>query len=349
MTTSLTSIVTRLTLISTLVALSACSGTGFLLGGSRYLYVSSGACYGGGVITSTGLGVISRYDPKTGVRTGPGIQYYSQSLNDQPAGIINYNPDYLMVLVENAAGRRIDLASKYNNGQINVFSQNATILATQLRGLSASADGSFFVSRATAIEKVAANKQRITSSGIIPYINAPAAPCATSTTNMTATVELPGGKLFYTHGAATPNNRVGLISAAGYIAAPNCLASQALPITTALPTAAIRHSSGFVLVAYGSTISGSNGIYAYTVDENANTISAPIVAYSNPSVINGPSAMVEDPTTGIVYVANSTSGSESIEAFTVDSNTGVMTRTTNQSLVSTEPYVRCVSGLVVSN
>ncbi len=341
----------KISLVSIIMValLSSCKSSTFLLSGKRYLYVASGACYGGGVTANSGLAVISRVGLDDVQIHGATINYYSQSPNDQPAGIANYDTNSLMVLVENAAGRRLDLASKYNSGQINIFSQNATILATAGRAISASSiDGSFFIARTTAVEKIASNKTRLTA-GAAAYINAPGGACATSNTNMTGALELPGGKLLFHHAAATPNNKIGMVSATGYLAAPDCLTTQAAPTTTALPTAMIRHSSGKILVAYGSTTSASNIIMSYTVNETTNTISGATVAYSNPSIVNGPSAMVEDTATGIVYISSATLGAESIEAFTFNSTTGVLSRVGSQPFIPLSQYVRCVSGMVVTN
>jgi hypothetical protein len=335
------------------LTLSACinllGGDSFLIdsNNNRYLYVASGACYGGGVTTNTGAGVISKYDLNTGARLGTVINYFAQSPNDQPVGLINYNNDYLMTLVENAAGRRLDLVSKIGTG-ISIFSQNAAILAAQLRGLASAADGGFYIARSTAVEKISASKQRITA-GANPYVNAPAAPCATSTTVMTQAIELPQGKILYTHAAATPNNRIGLISNTGYNIAGDCLAGTAGPTTTALPTAAVYVQDGsHTLVAYGSTTSGSNQIISYNVNETANTITGATQAYYNPNYVIGPSAMAYDSITGAVFVASSSIGAETIEKFTYDTTTRKLARVGSSPFIPLDVYVRCVSGMVVA-
>lgn len=336
-----------LVLISAAVQ-SGCESSTFLLSGTRYLYVASGACYGGGVTTNTGLATISRFGLDDGQIHGSTINYYSQSPNDQPVGIINYDSNNLMVLVENTNGRRLDLASKFNAGQISVFYQNATTLNGVGRSLSPSSiDGSVFVAKSTAIEKISANKQRLTA-GAAAYINAPGGACATSATVMTSAIELSGGKLLFSHAAANPNNKIGMISSTGYVAAGDCLTTQAAPFTTSLPTAMLLHSSGKLLVAYGSTTSASNVIMSYTVDTSGNTISGATTAYSNQSVVIGPSAMTEDRTTGVVYIASATVGAESIEAFTFDSSSGVLTRIGSTPFIPLNQYVRCVSGMVVA-
>lgn len=328
--------------------LSSCKTSSFMLAGTRYLYVSSGACYGGGVTTNTGLATITRFGLNDGQIHGASINYYAQSPNDQPAGIANYGDEYLMVVVENTNGRRLDLASKNNTGQISIFYQNATVLNGVVRSIFKSAlDGSFYVAKSTAIEKIAANKQRLTA-GANPIINGPGGACATSATVMTNAIELSSGKLMFMHAAATPNNKIGMISSTGYVAAADCLATQAAPFTTSLPTAMLMHSSGKLLVAYGSTTSASNVIMSYDVNQTANTISGATTAYSNQAVVSGPSAMVEDTATGIVYIASATVGSESIEAFTL-SSAGVLTRIGVQPFIPLNPNIRCVSGMVVAN
>lgn len=336
-------------LISTSSCLNLLGGDEFLIDRSttRYLYVASGACFGGGVTTNTGAGVISKYDLTTGSRLGTVINYFSQSPNDQPVGLINYNDDFLMTLVENAAGRRMDLVSKIGTG-VSVFSQNATILAAQLRGLASAADGGFYIARSTAVEKISGSKQRITA-GANPYINAPAAPCATSNTVMSQTIELPSGKLFFTHAAATPNNRIGLISSTGYNIAADCLASTAGPTTTALPTAvAYIGSATHTLVAYGSTTSSSNFVTSYNINETVNTITGATEAYYNPSYVIGPSAMAVDSTTNIVYIANSALGVETIERFTYNTTTRRLTRAGSAPFIAQDVYTRCVSGMVIA-
>jgi len=315
--------------------------------GDRYLYVASGACYGGGVTLSTGIGTISRYNLSTGERLGTVFNYtLNGSANDLPSGLINYSSSHLMVGIENTA-RRVDLLRKDGQG-INVFTQNATILAAPLRGIFPSQDGGFFIPRNTAVEKVSASGTRITIGAATAFIASPAAPCATSTTLMMGGVELPGGKILYIHAAATANNKFGLISSTGYAAAPDCLAAQVAPTTTALPTAIVRHSSGKILVAYGSTTSTSNFIYSYDVNETANTITNATLAYYNTSALNGPSSMVEDTVTGDVFVSSATIGLERIERFTYNSN-GTLTRVGSSPFISNSEYVRCVSGMVIAN
>jgi hypothetical protein len=166
---------------------------------------------------------------------------------------------------------------------------------------------------------------------------------------MTGALELSNGKLLFIHAAATPNNKIGMISSTGYVAAGDCLTTQAAPFTTSLPTAMLMHSSGKLLVSYGSTTSASNVIMSYDVDATANTISNAVTAYSNQSVVIGPSAMTEDTETGIVYISSATVGAESIEAFSFNSTSGTLTRIGSQAFIPLSQYVRCVSGMVVGN
>jgi len=278
---------------------------------SRYLYVASGrvsgatGCYGGGVTTSgaSAANTIVRYNLSSGTFDKV-IVDYSLS-NDIPISIKEYNSKYLLVLVENTGGRRVDLVEK-STGSRSSFFVNGTALSGVVRDFKILSDNTLLISKSTAVEKVATPNVRLTVSGA-PYINAPGGACATSTTLITSVAELPGGKLLFAHSAVSPNNKIGMVSQLGYSVVGDCLTTQVAPVATSLPTSMLVHSTGPLLVSYGSTTATSNAIYAYDVDETANTISNATSAYSTNTVINGPSAMTEDTKTGDVYIANATS------------------------------------------
>jgi hypothetical protein len=207
--------------------------------------------------------------------------------------------------------------------------------------------GSLLVSKTTAIEDFASNKSRITQ-GANPYVNAPAGACATSATLISSVTALPSGKIVYTHAAATPDNKFGVISSTGYASPTDCLAAQTAPNTTALPTSAIMHSDGTTLiVGYGSTTAASNYIYTYTLNNSTGAISSPVAAFTDFTIVNGISAMAEDSTTNIVYVANATSTSNTVEAFTLSG--GTMTRIGSTPYLESSVYTRCVSSMIVSS
>lgn len=311
----------------------------------RYLYVASGACYAGGVATSAGSATISRFNLSTGAKET--IIDYTLSPGDFPVGMVDYDSDSILTAVENASGRRIDSVNKRGLGR-STFLSNSTALSGVLRSLKPTADGGLLVAKVTAVERFNSSRARVTA-GASPYINAPAAPCATVTTAMIDVVELSNGKMIFAHAAATPNNRFGIISSSGYNVAGDCLAAQAAPTTTALPTAMLYLPGGNLLVAYGSTTSTSNFIYAYSINETTNAITGATVAYSNVSVVNGPSAMVYDPETELVYVANGISSYNSIEKFTFDSTAKTLTRVGSTPFINATVETRCISGMVVSN
>lgn len=310
---------------------------------SGILYVASGSCYAGGVATSTGIATVTAFDLSSGRQLSVLADYNTFSAGDQPVGIANYDKEHLLVLVENTAGRRVDLVRK-DGRAVSTYITNATALNGIVRGLEILTDNSLLVSKSSAIERFSGSKARITQ-GANPYVNAPAAPCATSTTLISSLAVLPNEKIVYAHAAASPNNKLGIISAAGYAAAPDCLAAQAAPATTALPTSLLFHSSGKLLATFGSTTTASNLTYAYDVNIATNVISAPINAYFNTSVVNGPSAMTEDPITKEVLIANGNANFNTIERFSFNPTTKLLTRKPGPSFIPPQSYTRCVSAM----
>jgi hypothetical protein len=202
------------------------------------------------------------------------------------------------------------------------------------------------VSKSNSIEKFSVAKARVLQ-GASPYVNAPGLGCATSTTLISSVTTLPNGKILFAHSAATPNNKLALISSTGYATTADCLTSQAAPNTTAMPSALLFHSSGKLLAAYGSSTASSNFVYAYDVDMIANTISNPTAAFNDASTVNGPSAIAEDPTTGEVYVANGNQNFNTIEKFTFDPTTKLLSRVPGQPFLGSQIYTRCVSDMKV--
>jgi hypothetical protein len=312
---------------------------------SRYLYVASGSCYGGGVTTSTGTGTVSRFDLKTGAWLSLVQDYNTSSPGDQPVGIANYDRDRLLVTIENTSGRRVDLISKVG-GAFSTYLTNSTALNAVLRAVLLLPDKSVLISKSSAIEKFSSGKSRVLV-GANPYVSAPASSCATSTTLISSMISLSDGKIVFAHAAATPNNKIALISASGYSTTADCLAAVSAPTTTALPSAILLHSSGKLLVAYGSTTAGSNFVYAYDVDRSTNTINGATLAFSDIGVVNGPSAMVEDPATSDVLIANATSTFNTIERFSFNPGTKLLTRSSS-IFAGASAFSRCVTSMVVA-
>lgn len=313
----------------------------------RYLYVASGACYGGGVTLSTGSATVVKYDLQNGAFSSSIVDYNSFALNDQPVGIQFFPGDKLLIGIENAGGRRIDVVGRDGSG-LTTYLANTTAINTTLRGLTVLLDGSILAAKLTAIEKFSPSRARVTQ-GANPWVNAPAAPCATSTTAMSNVTTLTNGLIVYTHAAATPNNRIGVISSTGYVAAADCKASLAGPTTTALPTAVVFHSGvNKLLVAYGSTTAASNFIYSYDINASTGALSNATLAYSDAAIINGPSAMTVDPDTGVLYVANATNSFNNVQRFSVASN-GTLTLIDSLPFINSTIYSRCISGMLVGN
>lgn len=309
---------------------------------AKRLYIVSGSCYGGGVTVSVGPAqTVAKFNLGTGLLEKVVIDYNSVAPGDSPVSIYEYDANNILVLVENTGGRRIDLVRKDGSGY-STYLTNATALSAILRSMVMLSDFSLLVSKSSAIEKFNAAKSRVTV-GANPYVNAPAGACATSTTLISSVNVHSSGKIVMTHAAATPNNKIASISAAGYAAGGDCLSGVAGPATTALPTQALFHSSGKLLVSFGSTTLGSNFIYSYDFNGTSGVISNPLVSYNNSSIVNGPSKMVEDTETGDVYVANVTSTFNTVEKFTYSS--GVLTRVNGNTFIPSGIYTRCIADM----
>jgi len=312
---------------------------------SQYsLYVASGSCYGGGVATSAGpANTIAKFNLTSGQLDDIIIDYNQVAPGDSPVAIYDYDDSHLLVLIENTAGRRIDKIRK-DGGGYTTYLTNATALSAVLRSFILLSDLSLLVSKSTSIEKFNGAKARITV-GANPYVSAPAGSCATSTTLISSVTALSSGKIVYTHAAATPNNKVGVIAATGYTGAADCLSATAGPTTTALPTRALLHSGGKLLVSFGSTTLASNFIYSYDINNTTGAITNPLVAFSDTSYVNGPSSMAEDPETGDVLVANVTSTFNTIEKFQYTS--GTLVRASGATFIPSNVYTRCISDIKV--
>lgn len=313
--------------------------------GRKYLYVASGACYTGGVAVSTGSATVAKFDLNSGAFSGVVVDYNTQP-GDQPAAFRQFGANYFLVSVENTAGRRIDIL-KNDGTELTTYLTNTTALNAILRDLVVLADSSLLVTKASAIEKFSPSRARVTQ-GASAFVNAPAGSCATSTTVMTSAITLPNGKIVYAHAAASPNNKVGVISETGYAAGADCLAAQSAPVATALPTAVAYHQlSGKLLVAYGSTTSSSNAIYSYDVDLDSGAISNETEAWQDTAIVYGPSEMTIDQSTGDIFVANGASTYNNIERFTLNSN-GELDKVGTVPFINTNIYTRCVSGLEIA-
>lgn len=305
------------------------------------LYVASGGCYGGGVALTAGSGTIAAFDSTTGALRRVVLDYTTYSPGDVPVSISDYDSTRLLVTVENASGRRLDLVNKDGSGSAT-FLTNSTALSGVLRAAQLLTDGSVLVSKSTMIEKFAASKSRITQ-GANAYIQSPASTCATTATLIDAIATTSNGKILYAHSAVTPNNKVVMIAQSGYSLTTDCLATQAAPTTLAMPTALLVHSSGDLLVAYGSTTIASNTVHSYKLNITTNAITAATQSYYDGSIVNGPSAITENPTDSNIFVANALSTMNTIERFSYNPTTQTMTRV--EGRIGPNLYTKCVSAM----
>lgn len=343
---------------------------------SRYLYVSSGACYSGGGNTTfsntTSANVVYRINLDTGIRESIIADYNASpaQVGDSPVGLANVDSDSIYVLVENTTttgARRIEKVEK-SSGNRTLFSNNTTALSAQLRDLNLLSNGDMLISKSTAIEKITSSNVRITQ-GANPFINAPAAPCATSTTLHSKMIALNNGNIVFLH-AATSQNRFAIISSTGYAAAADCKAAQSAPNTSSFPVAAAYDGvNSKLIVAYAgsATTTDINSIYAYTVNESTNAVSGAQKIYdanlypaTYPYLLYGISEMVFDSSTSSLYVATAintatTVASYAIEKFSYDAtkigsdNTHVLTRSGTTPFYPYGADTKCISSMVIGD
>lgn len=345
---------------------------------SRYLYVASGACYSGGGNTAfsstTSSNLVYRINLATAVRDTVIADYNaspSQS-GDSPVGITSADSQHLYVLVENATAgaRRIEKIEKKADGARALFNNNTTALSTVLRGLRQLSNGDLLINKNTAIEKITSASIRITK-GANAFVNAPAAPCATSTTLMSKVTTLNNQFIVFLH-AATSQNRIGFVKAEGYAAAGDCTPAQAAPTAAAFPVAVAYDAvNSKLLVAYAgnSTTTDINSIYSYNVAETPTSValSSPNKIYdaslyptTYPYLLYGVSEMVLDPVENQLYIATAintatTVVNYAIEKFSYDpaqigvSNTAVLTRSGTTPFYSHGADTKCISSMIISD
>jgi hypothetical protein len=312
----------------------------------KFLYVVSGGCYAGGVaVTANGSSVLSRFIRATGEFDRVIYDFAANANGDIPVTVIDKNKDELYVIVENAGGRRIETINK-DSFDSSIYLTNTTALTGVIRHAALLNDNSILVSKSTAIEKFSSSRTRV-QMGANAYVQTPAGACATTATLITALGVLANGNIIYAHSAASPNNKINVISSTGYAAAPNCLSSIVAPNTTALPTALLNHSSGKLLVAYGSTTATSNFVYSYDVNLTTNVISNPILAYQDLANLNGPSAMTEDPVTGHILIANGNATFNNVQRFELNTTNGTLTLVDPTPFMPATLYSRCISSMTV--
>lgn len=339
---------------------------------SRYLYFSAGACYVGGLTASkvwsaSTSGVINKINLGTAALQGQNIvDYNAINAGDFPVGIADYSSvdsNYLLALIENTGGRRIDLVPRSGATTPSTWKVDSTGLpsgATVVRNLVATTDG-FLAVKSTAIEKYSNGKNRVTANAT-SYVNNPQGSCLTSNTAMTGVTISASGTMFFIHGAATPNNKIGVVVPAGTATntAADCLTTAAAPTTTARPTSIVFVPPSQILVSWVDTAPARDYIYAYDVTETGTAPAITAATLTNATditstiysagIIRGISAMAWDSTGGNLYVANgSTSMANTIEKFTYVSSSKTLTRVGTVPWFPAANDTQCINSMFVGN
>lgn len=315
--------------------------------GGPYLYVSSGSTYAGsGVTPSTASNTIVRYSLNGAFDKV--IYDYNATPGDSPVKMLNYDDNYLLVLVENAgANRRVDLVPKEPNpGTLpSGFLSNAAITGAVVRDIIQSFDGGWLISRNTLIEKFGASKQRITIGAATPWISAPTGLCGTSATLIPSIVEGPGNNIVFAHANAA-QNRIAMIKPTGWTGAgADCVFGIAAPTATHFPTTMLLHSSGKLFVNYSNNTGPIHAIYSY--DLSSTTISNAASAFADTTVSAGISSMVEM-SDGRILVSNAAPTLNTVEMLQYDSGANTLSRV-GTTFIYPSVYTRSISSMLIAN
>lgn len=306
----------------------------------KYIYVASGTTFAGtGVTMSTPVNVVARFkEDGTFDRI---VRDYTANASDSPVAMVDYDETHLLVAVENTSSRRVEVVAK-DGSTYTTWVTNAA-LTQPLTVMENTPDGGFLLAKGTAspngaIEKFSSAGGRVGA----PFITAPAGSCATSTTRFSGLAIGPSNNIFAAHAAASTNNKIIIISATGYSGAGDCLGATTGATANHIPTAIHYTASGVMLVGYGNNTGNIHQVYSYTA--SATALSGATVAFNNTSVLQGISVIAED-ADGAIYIASASSGSNTIEKFTLSG--GALTRVGTLPLIGPNVYTRSVSGIVV--
>lgn len=327
---------------------------------SRYLYIATGSCYVAGLTSESFSRRVSKVRLDNGVIDST-IADYNTAGSEYPTGLVNLDNDYMAVLVENSSGRRIDKVNKKRvipNSDISTFIPSNAGLSSQLRAMIGTSDGGLVLSRSAALERFTSSKTRVIVGASNPFANLTLGTCAGSTTLITAMAALSNGKIAFAHAAASPANRMGVISSAGFNVAGDCVATAA-PSASYYPTAMVyipsltTPNTGQMLVGYGPNAAatvGADAVITYDVNETTGAMTLVGDAFRDTNVLRGISAMAYDPSTLSVYVANgSTSQGNTIEKFFWNPVSKTMTRVGTSPYIGVNADTKCVTSMIVAN
>jgi hypothetical protein len=329
----------------------------------RYLYIATGTCYSGTgnttFTTSTASNLVYRIDLGSGIKdTIADFNSFPATAGDSPVGVLDWDNNNIMVLVETTSGRRIEIVEKKAAAARSIFTANSTALSAVLRDLVKTIDGGVLVSKSSAIEKFSNLALRQVIGAATPWISAPGGSCGTSATLMSSLAVLNNGNIVFAHANAA-QNKVGIISGSGYSSAANCLAAQTAPNANSFPTAIDYDSVDnqlFVAYAGNSTATDLNSIYEYDINESTNTIgtATKLIDANTSTFIYGISSIAYDSVNKNLYVATSngtstTVSNYNIEKFSYDPTTKTLTRA---GVIPYYPYgydTKCIASMIIGN
>lgn len=309
-----------------------------------FIYISSGSVFGGtGVAASTPSNTVYRYK-SDGTDGELVIDYALINSGDQPVALADYDSSNLLVLVENSAGRRIDLVKKDGSGY-STYITNGTALNAQLRSMAVTSDGGLLVAKTSAVEKFNSSKTRVTQ-GANAYVQAAGGSCTTPTVANYWVGVGPSDTILIVNGAASTSNQVNLIKSTGYASTTDCLVGKDGNTANHIPTKALYHQgSGQLIVGFSSTTGPIHQIMAFTI--TSTTISGGgITIFNDSSVVNGISAIAEM-ADGAILVGNATSTYNTIEKFTYSG--GTLTRVGTSPFIPSSIFTRSISDILVSD
>ncbi len=308
------------------------------------IYLASGTVYVGlGVTTAAPSQTVSRFDGNGNFVAV--LRDYTSSPGDTPVSLADYDEQHILVLVENTASRRVELVRKDGSSYSTLFTNAG--LSSVLRQMRYDSAGALLISRSTAVEKFTANGVRVTM-GANAFVNAPGGACAPVVTNISSIANGPDGQVLMAHAftAAAANNRVVMISKTGYAAAGDCLAVLAAPTTASFPTSLLMHSSGQLLIGYGNNTGPVHEIHSVAV--NSAAFGTPVKAFGDLAVLQGISKMAEL-ANGDVLVVAAAAAFNTIEHFSFDPSTGLLTRVKSKPFITPSIFSRSVSDILVVN
>ncbi len=325
----------------------------------KYLYVASGLCQAGAnttFTTVTSSNRVYRLDLITGQMERMLADYSGPPAisGDSPIGILPFNNDFFLSVVERAGARRVEKVPFTGSSDRPYLTQDTTLLANTLLSVVPVATGGYYFSRTTTIGKMS-------STGITQMATVvggtPGGACGASNTKYSAVESTLLGHLIFANSVAS-NNRIGIIQNTG----TTCLAGVNAPQVAAFPSAMLRiPGTNQLLVAYaGSTTTADiNSIQVYDITETSSSasIGGPTKIYDYASTnssfaLYGISSMAFDSASNSLFVATAISNATTvvnynIEKFNYDPNTKTLTKPIAGLYKSYSLDTKCISGMFI--